>query len=200
MKYTDPNGNEIVPHYAYSNMSSHSSLLGNSKSEKVNQAGCYITAMVNIIASRQISSNPRLEYNGQFRDVIDINRLKTLFAAGTGELGGRDASMNALFGKGEWDFWTRDKQGVSGMLAKLTAYQDSGKKFMIMGIFDLSEANKDVPNHMVGINGLPDADGVFNPDSIVPTSNGDRSRLKDDAQKGAYSMKNLKEIRVIFLE
>jgi hypothetical protein len=175
-------------------------LLGNSKSEKVNQKGCYITAIANIIASRQISSNPRFEYNGQFRDVIDINRLKTLFAAGTGNLSGRDASMNALFGKGKWDFWTRDKQGVSGMIARMTAYQESGKKFMILGIFDLSEANKDVPNHMVGINGLPDADGFFSSDSIVPTSNGDISRLKDDTQKGAYSMKNLKEIRIIFLE
>jgi hypothetical protein len=86
------------------------------------------------------------------------------------------------------------------MIARMTAYQESGKKFMILGIFDLSEANKDVPNHMVGINGLPDADGFFSSDSIVPTSNGDISRLKDDTQKGAYSMKNLKEIRIIFLE
>lgn len=108
--------------------------------------------------------------------------------------------MDKLFGAGNWDYWTRDKQGVAGMLAKLKEYQDSGKKFLIVGIFDLSSATKDVDNHMVAINGLPGADGVFSPDMITPSSEGDKTRLSDPSKREAYSMTNLKEIRVIFLE
>lgn len=76
----------------------------------------------------------------------------------------------------------------------------SNIRYMIAGIFDLSSANPKVPNHMVGITGLPDENGVFVPSNIVPTSGGDRNRLCDPVQQQAYNIDNLKEIRVIILE
>jgi hypothetical protein len=70
---------------------------------------------------------------------------------------------------------------------------------MIAGIFDLSSVNPDIPNHMVGITGLPGEDGVFDPSNIVPTSNGDRSRLGNNSYS-AYNINNLKEIRIILVD
>ncbi len=89
---------------------------------------------------------------------------------------------------------------VEPLIEKLKEYESSESKYMIVGIFDLSDANPDVPNHMVGINGLPDAEGNFSPENIVPTSNGDRYRLGNSDLRKAYNINNLKEIRVIFID
>ena len=104
--------------------------------------------------------------------------------------------MNIIFGKGKWDYWTKDKQGKEGLLSKLKEYNSSKSGYMILGIFDLSEAAEDVNNHMVGITGLPNESGVFE-GTITETGNGDRNRLADPKKKKVYSMNNLKEIRII---
>ena len=108
--------------------------------------------------------------------------------------------MDKLFGKGRWDYFTRagqaDKGGLGAVLQDLDV---ADHKYMIAGIFDLSSVNPDIPNHMVGIIGLPGDDGVFEPKNIVPTSNGDRNRLSDE-RRTAYNIDNLKEIRIILVD
>jgi hypothetical protein len=174
--------------------------LGNSDI-KFRDEGCYVTSLGNAKGTRDAQTyrggfGPGLD----FKQSMQINNNSTLFGADSGELSGRKASMDKIFGAGNWDYWTRDAQGAKGMLAKLQEYTDSGKKFEVVGIFDLSSANPDVKNHMVGINGLPNADGVFSSAAIAPSSQGDKNRLANAAQSQAYSMANLKEIRIIFLE
>jgi hypothetical protein len=66
---------------------------------------------------------------------------------------------------------------------------------MAVGVFDLSSVGGP-SNHMVGINGVPDKDGLFDPSDIVPTSSNDKLRLGDERSKG-YTLNNIKEIRVI---
>ena len=130
---------------------------------------------------------------------IDLNNMKTLFTENSGNMNGRANSMNTVFGKDNWDYWTRDKQGVDGIRQKLKEYQDSDKGYMIIGIFDLSGANKKVSNHMVGINGEPGNDGVFQVEDLVPSSQGDRNRFRSSEMRKEYNIDNLKEIRIILL-
>ena len=56
---------------------------------------------------------------------------------------------------------------------------------------------ENIPIHMVGINGVPSQDGIFNVNDIVPLSSGDKKRLIVSNQRNAYSLKNFLEIRVI---
>lgn len=187
-------------------MSNHSVPLGNSKEELVSQAGCYIATFANVINSKNYyEAVKRVMSGGGYHNfsspttVLDINGRKELFADNSGYLNGRENSMNALFGSGteNWDYWTRDFTDLEEKLAELDA---SGTKYMIAGIFDLSGATDGVDNHMAGIVGLPGENGVFDPSSIVPSSNGDRNRLSDSTKKLEYNIKNLKEIRVIVID
>ncbi len=178
-------------------MSNYPDLLGNepSNGSTIAREGCYITTFANLISSaiqqfetkfsEKNYSNPRL-----------INNDKSLFLKNSGELNGRSNSMNAIFGEENWDYWTKSGQGGSeGLLSRLSDYDKDIDGYMIVGIFDLSSATSEVTNHMVGINGMPNADGIF--EDIVPTSNGDKSRLSDSNKKKSYCIENFKEFRVI---
>ncbi len=196
VKYVDPDGRTIYYVGASYNMSSYKkNNLGNSKEETISTAGCYITTFANIAITAMTLYGRKVVENSSYSGPIGINNDKTLFAKDSGNLNGRTSSMNAIFGKGNWDYWTKAVQGENGLLSKLKDYDSSKSGYMIIGIFDLSKATDKVTNHMVAIRGLPDKDGVFN--YITPTSNGDRNRLLDSTKRKEYAMKNLKEIRII---
>ena len=187
-------------------MSNHPVSLGRSATELVSQAGCYIATLANMITSKRVYEALNKTMNGgdlpEFSKpttVLDINNRKNLFAANSGRLNGRDNSMNALFGSGtdNWDYWTKDFTDLAKKLEELDA---SGTEYMVAGIFNLSKATEKVDNHMVGITGLPNEDGIFDSSTIVPSSNGDRNRLSDDVKKQEYNINNLKEIRVILID
>ena len=179
IKYTDPDGKIIVPFTATYNMSDYSrSKLGNSQTETVSQAGCYITTFANIGRAIFNSGSGNDYVQGVKASVGGLNSFKSNFASGSGLLNGRDASMNAIFGEGKWDYFTQAGQADNGGLAaRLQELDAAGEKYMIAGIFDLSSVDPNAPNHMVGITGLPGTDGVFDPTSIVPSSRFDRERL-----------------------
>ena len=197
VKYTDPDGRVLLGINATYNMSNYTKFLGNSTTETINSHGCYITAFANVFASSKYYGLPLINAE-KYDSPLKINSDKALFGKDLGELKGKDA-MNALFGTGKWDYWTRDKQGTDGLLEKLKEYKESNKAYMILGIFDLSEDTPVAKNHMVGISELPDSEGYFN-SGITGSSNGDYLRLINIREKSAYNIKNLKEIRVIFLE
>ena len=199
--FLDPTGFRIVHHYAYYNMSKHDEtiMLGNSTKEKFKDAGCYVTSFANVLTSMEISRYHSPSKAIETTSDIDLNNMTNIFCADSGNMNGRENSMNEIFGKGNWDYWTRKKQGVDGILQKLKEYQGSEKGYMIIGIFDLSNASKNVDNHMVGINGVPGKDGVFQVEDLVPSSQGDRNRLRRSQAKQEYNIDNLKEIRIIFV-
>ena len=203
VKYMDPDGKIILYFSATYNMTNFENKLGNSGKETIADAGCYITTFANVFASAVNQMSVKLA-NGLnnakiYSSPTAINDNKALFEAGSGNLSGRQKTMDSLFGKGNWDYWTKEKQGISGLLNKLKEYQASDKKFLIVGIFDLSGATEKVSNHMVGITGLPDENGGFS-NTVVPTSGGDAARLIDSKKAEEYNIKNLKEIRVIFVD
>ena len=196
MKYVDPDGNRILVASTYYNMSTYSSVnLGNSSKVKVSQQGCYITSFANILRSAATVYEKTFTKN-DYSSPMKINNDKSLFAKDSACLNGRSASMNAIFGEDNWDYWTAQGQGgADKLLDKLKEYSNDIDGYMIVGIFDLSNATKDVDNHMVIINGLPNENGVF--DSIGATSNGDINRLNDEKKASEYNINNLKEFRVI---
>ena len=201
VKYTDPDGEKIISFAATYNMSNYSSKLGNSPNETIAKAGCYIVTLANVGRALFPGNSSREDSKfWQKTTVTGINSLKNIFLSNSGSLAGRDVSMNAVFGEGKWDYFTQAGQAdKGGLAARLQELDASGKNYMIVGIFDLSSVDKNAPNHMVGLTGLPDANGVFNPSSIVPSSDGDRRRLSGKERSG-YNMNNLKEIRVIFID
>jgi RHS repeat-associated protein len=200
VKYVDPDGDEIMPFVATFNMSDRKVLLGNSPSETISGNGCYITTFANIGYALYIEQYEGNNYGSERKTtVMGINSLKGIFKTGSGDLNG--SAMDTIFGEGRWNYFTKGGQADKGGLsARLKELDESGQKYMIAGIFDLSSVNKDVPNHMVGITGLPGEDGVFDTSMIVPTSGGDRIRLGNNNSRSAYNMDNLKEIRVILVD
>ena len=200
--YVDPDGREIVRHNAFYNMSDYKSpevFLGNSSEEKFHKEGCYITAFANIQSSIELSHFSQVSKSIDTTSPMDLNFRTNLFGENSGKLKGGE-SMDAIFGQGKWDYWTSKNQKVEGLLALLEKYRDSDKKFMIVGIFNLNDAEPGVTNHMVGINGTPDGNGIFDASDIVPTSGGDLNRLQDENKKKSYSIDNMKEFRAIFLD
>jgi hypothetical protein len=200
LKYTDPDGNEIVSFTATFNMTDRKVPLGNSSADLISGDGCYITTFANIGYSLYIG---QYEGNNHGTDrktsVMGINSLTGIFENNSGRLNG--TAMNTIFGEGRWDYFTRGGQAdKGGLLARLKEIDESDQKYMIAGIFDLSSVDKKVPNHMVGITGLPGEDGVFDTSMIVPTSTGDRNRLGDENMRSAYNMDNLKEVRFILVD
>jgi len=209
LMYLDPGGDIIVPVVARYNMSSYyqdDRNLGRSSTIKFAMEGCYVTTFANVLYTAEyLGFIDRLE-RGQtpisspnFTTPDTINSDEGLFAAGSAGLP-RESSMDALFGSfdlGNWDYWTREVQGTEGLLQLLQQYSESEEEFMIIGIFDLSDASPNVNNHMVTINGLPGNDGVFAPEDIGLTSQGDRTRLGDPSMRQAYSIDNVKELRVV---
>jgi hypothetical protein len=200
IKYTDPDGRDVISFAATFNMSDRKVPLGNSSIDKISGDGCYITTFANIGYSLYVGQYEGNNYgSGRKTSVMGINSLTGIFETGTGRL--NDTAMDTIFGEGRWDYFTKGgQQGKGGLLARLKELDKSGTKYMIAGIFDLSTATAGVTNHMVGITGLPGENGVFDSSMIVPTSNGDRNRLGDENKRSAYNMDNLKEIRVITVE
>ena len=181
----------------YSNQEKH--LLGNSSSVLIKDAGCYITAFANLVTSAFLKYGANIVKQDVYLTLLGINSDKSLFNMVENrkdELRGHD-SMDAIFGNGNWDYWTKKVQGETGLLEKIKGYNESGSDYMLVGIFDLSEVDENVPTHMGGINGVPSQDGIFNVNDIVPSSSGDKKRLSISNQRNAYSLKNLLEIRVI---
>ena len=199
MKYVDPDGRVILGINETFNMSSYTDIyLGNSQTDKISTAGCYIVMFANIFASSNYYQMS-LTNSNKYDSPIKINNDKSLFTTGSGLLCGRIDSMNKLFGVGNWDYWTKDKQGLEGIYQKLAEYQKSEKAYFIVGIFDLSSDTPIATNHMIGISELPDKDGYF-VSGLTASSNGDINRLINIRDKSAYNIDNLKEIRIIFLE
>jgi hypothetical protein len=175
-------------------------LLGNSLNEKISSDGCYITTFANMGYAFYTGLYEGNNYGSERKtSVMGINSLKGIFLTGSGRL--NSSAMDTIFGEGRWDYFTKGGQAdKGGLLARLKEFDKSDRKHMIAGVFDLSSADQNVSNHMVGITGLPGDDGVFDTSTIVPTSSGDRRRLENDSSRSAYSIDNLKEIRVIFAD
>ncbi len=198
--YRDPTGNEIVKTLGLDLMTNYadSVKLGNSTTEQVNQEGCYVAGLGNTSGTRSARNYRGSSFNApNFKATEKLNNNSKLFNRNSGDMAGREKTMNQIFGKGKWDYWTKKVQGVKGLLAKLKGYADSDKKYMVVGIFDLSGATDGVDNHMVGINGMPDENGGFAPENITPTSAGDQYRLKKEDKMKEYNINNLKEFRII---
>ena len=199
VRYVDPDGRILLGIIGKYNMSDYSdSYLGNSTSEKISSSGCYVTTFANVFYSSEYYGVP-LSNSTKFNTPEKINNDKSLFAEDSACLNGRKESMNALFGEGNWDYWTKDVQGADGLESKLREYAKSDKAYMIVGIFDLSDDTACADNHMVGISELPDINGYFTK-GLTATSNGDLNRYINIRDESAYNINNLKEIRVIFLE
>ena len=200
VKYTDPDGRIILGINEKYNMSAYplgNTKLGNSTTTTFKEAGCYVTTFANIFSSSEYYGLPLAKSN-DYNTPEKINNNKSLFAGNSSCLKGRTEAMNALFGEGKWDYWTKDKQGIDGLVAKINDYAKSENAYMIVGIFDLSTDNACADNHMVGLSEGPDSNGVFH--NMTATSNGDQNRGINIRDDNAYNINNLKEIRVIFLE
>jgi hypothetical protein len=181
------------------NMTDRDVPLGNSATETIKKFGCYITTFANIGNRLYFGVYDGSEYGSDRKTtVIGINSLKGIFKPNSGDI--NSSAMDTIFGGGRWDYFTKGgQQDKGGLLARLKELDESGTKYMIAGIFDLSSATEDVTNHMVGITGLPGEDGVFDSSMIVPTSNGDRQRLGAGGAS-AYNIDNLKMIYVILAD
>jgi RHS repeat-associated protein len=206
VRYIDPDGREILPQFAFWNMSVYKRIhTGNSETELFNNSGCYPTAFADAKATQefykfllsQTNVSSPLAFFRSMTSAMMINNMKDLFAENSACWKSREAMLDGIFGKGNWDYWTKKNQGTEGLLAKLKEYRDSNEKFIVLGIFDLSTANPDVINHMLGIDGTPGDDGVFDPGMLTPSSNGDRQRLSNIIMRLAYNIDNLKEIIII---
>jgi RHS repeat-associated protein len=198
VKYIDPNGERILPHGARSLMTDSSAtlLLGNSTNEYFYLEGCYVTALTNVRYA--VLSGRRPMHASSILRAETANALSFLFAANSGNL--LFSAMDSLFGKGSWFRYTKSQHGADGLGRILDFYERSSQDVMIVGVFDLSEATEGVTNHMAGIRGLPDKDGYFSNVNIVPSSSNDNTRLGNEQTRKAYSLKNLKEIRVIYID
>ena len=196
INYRDPDGRVILPihsQFLMTNKDLRDKKVGNGN-ELFKDVGCYVTALANVLyAAKNMYGKTFTEQDYTSPDKINAN--KSLFWDNSSCCKGRDVTMNELFGEGNWDYWTRDKQGVEGLNEKINEYAGDSSGYIIIAIFDLSDADEDVTNHMVVLNGTADENGVFN--DVAATSGGDKNRLEDNVKKGAYSKKNLKEIRVI---
>ena len=189
---------EIAKTEAHYNMSNYNKVKqGNSLTEYISDVGCYITTFANVLwtAFSKYETKFRLH---PWNTPTHINSRKDLFSKVKDKeacFKNREDSMDAIFGEGNWDYWTKGNQGKDGLLEKLSEYDKDVDKYMIVGIFDLHKATANVTNHMVAINSMPNEDGIF--ENITPTSNGDIKRLNDSTKKLEYSMDNLKEFRVV---
>lgn len=192
--YVDPDGNEILPVQIHFLMTDfiHNINLGNSSFETIFEKGCYITSYANILWTAYHIYGRKFESG--YTNILDINMDKSLFFENSGNLKGHEA-MDAIFGKGNWDYWTTKNTGIEGVLSELKKYNEAKTQYMIIGIFNLESINPNITTHAVIINGLPDEDGIF--DDIGASSENDIKRLSNSQIKKAYSMSNLLEIRVI---
>ena len=200
VRYTDPDGKIILGINEKYNMSIYpldNTKLGNSTTTTFKEAGCYVTTFANIFSSSEYYGLPLAKSN-DYNTPEKINNDKSIFAENSSCLKGRTEAMNALFGKGKWDYWTKAKQGINGLTAKINEYAKSKNAYMIVGIFDLSTDTACADNHMVGLSEGPDSNGIFH--NMTATSKGDQNRGINIRDDNAYNINNLKEIRVIFLE
>ena len=204
--FVDPDGLEIIGFSDREDMNTAlppNAKLGNSESSLFEEYGCYVVCKANALFSLQVLRQlESFAFAGEFpfATSMSVNSMTDLFLDGSGLMRGRDKPMNALFGEGNWDYFTQAVQTEDGMTEILEEIEAASERFMILGIFDLRSATPTVTNHMVGIAGLPDDDGVFDPANIVASSAGDRERLGNPETASAYSMENLKEIRIIFVD
>ena len=200
MRYVDPDGRIILAINEKFNMSINplgNKKLGNSSTITFREEGCYVTTFANIFSSSKYYGLSLA--NADRYDTPDkINSNKELFVKDSSSFNGRENSMNALFGAGKWDYWTREYQGIDGLEAKINEYVKSDKIYMIVGIFDLSSDTAGATNHMVGLSEGPDINGAFS--NMTATSRGDQNRGINIRKDNAYNITNLKEIRVILLE
>lgn len=195
VNFYDPDGRIIHKIDGVYIMNDFSDILGNEPENgvKIAEAGCYITTFANLYTTA-VSKFGSTFTEQDYSSPRNINDDKTLFQKDSGNL--NYTAMDKIFGNGNWDYWTKSGQGSSEkLLERLNVYEDTKDGYMVVGIFDLSSASPNVPNHMVGINGLPNENGIF--EDIVPTSKGDKQRLADKDKKKAYSIDNLKEFRVV---
>jgi hypothetical protein len=151
-------------------------------------------------AGSRIADALQEEY-GRFEELNDRSEL---FPPGSQYMRDRQTAMDLLFGPGgnedgNWDYWTREKQGTEGLRDQIERYEESERAYALVGIFDISSVVPDATTHMVGILGEPDASGVFDPDAILGSSYFDRLRLSSEAAD-VYRLANLVEIRVIDVE
>jgi hypothetical protein len=197
--FIDPTGLEIEKTFSLDLMTNYrrqQTKLGNSSTMLFSAKGCYVTGIANALGSlRAHTFRGRVDRGPDFKATMELNQRSELFDKDSGNM--PLESMEKVFGEGNWDYWTKRVQGKETLQELLKGYAESDKKYLVLGVFDLSSANPEVPNHMVGINALPEDDGVFAKDSIVATSQGDVARLGSDEQRQAYSMENFKEFRVI---
>lgn len=167
--------------------------LGNSKTETICGYGCYITSFALIIAelNKQGYKTGDVDYDNPLK----INDNKKLFVKDSGDIY-ISTFMNETVGKENYEDYSY-LQGVPKITEALLAKaENSINDYALAAVFDLSEINKIVKNHMVVLNGESDEDGYFDKDDITYTSGNDVYRL--DTKLDGYRTENIK--RLLFIK
>ncbi len=217
LNYYDANGlkvGEIKQYYNMSNYEMDRIILGNGYGEDpkklndngrivgadyVDLEGCYITTMANVSYSINYREQKYVVDPG-YSDPLAINNNKDLFAQNSGCID-RQKSMDTIFGKDNWDYWTAENSTKYMLKAQMTKYQALQGRYYFIGVFDLSDATECAVNHMVGMNDVFNEDGFMdNKSDIACTSRGDRTRIYDNGRLDVYNLSNLKELRVVGLK
>ncbi len=217
LNYFDANGlnvGEIKQYYNMSNYEMDRIILGNGYGEDPNELnddgrikgadyvdleGCYITTMANVSYSINYREQ-KYVVDPRYSDPLAINNNKDLFAQNSGCID-RQKSMDTIFGKDNWDYWTAENSTKYMLKAQMAKYKALQGRYYFIGVFDLSDATKCAKNHMVGMNDVFNEEGFMDDKSdIACTSRGDRTRIYDNGRLDVYNLSNLKELRVVGLK
>jgi len=194
VNYQDKNGMEIVPVGLTYLMTDYDKdiLLGNSTKDLLYQSGCYVTTMANVAKELQKYG---ITTNTDYDDPLKINDHKELFVGGDLL---RKETMTAITGNQPNDYWTKEVSTtvvLESQLAKIAAVKT---QYIVIAVFDLSSVLKCATNHMVILNQNFNKDGYLtSPDDITASSKNDLARINEKKELYAYSLDNLKEIRII---
>lgn len=166
--------------------------LGNQSEYLFKDHGCYVVSFANILYELQ-----QLGYNTgdlSYDNPFGINNNKDFFSEGTDNIY-IDKLMESTVGTENYEDYSY-LQGVPKITEALLAKaENSIDDYTLAAVFDLSEANSLVPNHMVVLNDEAESDGVFEQEDVVGSSKNDKSRLNDTPD--AYRTENIKRLLLI---
>lgn len=164
----------------------------------VHLSGCYITTFANISASINYREQ-RYVVDPKYSDPLAINDDKSLFGYQSACLD-KNKAMNEVFGEGNWDYWTAENSTSQVLKAQMVKYQALKGRYYLIGVFDLSSVVDKADNHMVALNDVFNDEGFFDSKSdVVGSSVNDNLRV-NGGHLNAYSLDNLKELRVVGLK
>lgn len=197
VNYFDYCGNNIIPiiqKWLMTDPELKNEKLGNSNKTLINDAGCYLITFANILFT--------LKYNGftpeneDYTDPLEINNDKKLFGKGDSadEIKYGDL-LDKTLGKGNYNVYNNLKNNPKIVNALLTKVKYSFDYYCIAGVLDLSEANKKVFNHMLGLNNEALDNNILDVNDITCSSEKDKERL--DNYSDTYRTDNVKKLVLI---